>query len=567
MKKKIIERDFSKIQLKFQNQWENRLNKLQDEEGKVILNNAPNRIGKTITTLKFFSNLYYLRGKPKNILYLTDRHNQISEVEKHFDTDFKHLWPLKELCSQKNTPWVKALIDKVPTKILCSKCKIGSKNCGYHLQYNDLEKHPIIACPKEFLNTGIIKNHQWDLIIYDENIDKGDRIEPNIPNLTEEDFKEYNLKTDIFEYYQYIKDIVTEKNFKVYELTKEDIYGIEHLKEYFNKEGKKLVGFFIDNNHYELPENLDNILSFLTGFYETVEWIKLARKHGKRRYFPVNYIKKVLDHRNKGTNVIILNTSIKNEYFKEFFPDVPTETFNIKAYNAFSKILHFNENSKSFSKDALFLTDSNGKILLDKNGIATFGSGQKNPKRKFYGKDILLQIQPAALFVKKRGKSTGIITFKEAVKTFKEMNVDGVKLFDRVSYFGGHQGSNKFDDIDVLWTLGTYNVNPKAVLKSHYMLTAEWLCFEDISWNGSETINGMKFRRSNIASLNKVKLFKSNEEHEQTLFRSGALVKPDKLVISYGFVPRGVEKQLKYQTFNTFPVVTSAIGKFFSEKS
>ena len=60
----------------------------------------------------------------------------------------------------------------------------------------------------------------------------------------------------------------------------------------------------------------------------------------------------------------------------------------------------------------------------------------------------------------------------------------------------------------------------------------------------NQTINGMQINLSDNEKLNYVKSYKLNEEHQQAIFRSGAHIKPGKIVVSFGHVPEGVEEIL-----------------------
>ena len=60
----------------------------------------------------------------------------------------------------------------------------------------------------------------------------------------------------------------------------------------------------------------------------------------------------------------------------------------------------------------------------------------------------------------------------------------------------------------------------------------------------------MHIQLTDNMDFNRIKLYKLNEEHQQAIFRSGAHVHSRKLVVSFGYVPEGVENILTYHTFS-----------------
>lgn len=126
----------------------------------IVLNNAPNRIGKTITTLELLSNRIEQEKEycedPLRAVYLADRHIQISEVENTLHQlgydSFRHIWGIQSLCTRTFDPYYRFLIDHhFPTEIICRGCS-SKKSCEYWLQFN-FEDGEIVGAPKEFLST------------------------------------------------------------------------------------------------------------------------------------------------------------------------------------------------------------------------------------------------------------------------------------------------------------------------------------------------------------------------------------------------------------------------------
>ena len=81
----------------------------------------------------------------------------------------------------------------------------------------------------------------------------------------------------------------------------------------------------------------------------------------------------------------------------------------------------------------------------------------------------------------------------------------------------------------------------------------------------------MRITFSENEQLNKIKTYKLNEEHEQGIYRNGAHVHDDKIIISFGFVPQGVENTLRYSSFKTLRglkiAITKHLIKFKSNKA
>jgi len=61
-----------------------------------------------------------------------------------------------------------------------------------------------VIAPKEFLQTKRV-DETWDAIIFDENIEKGKKIEITYPSIPEEIFIKYHVN---YKFYQEIKNII-----------------------------------------------------------------------------------------------------------------------------------------------------------------------------------------------------------------------------------------------------------------------------------------------------------------------------------------------------------------------
>ena len=174
------------------------------------------------------------------------------------------------------------------------------------------------------------------------------------------------------------------------------------------------------------------------------------------------------------------------------------------------------------------------------------------------GKEILDMVEKTIKFSQNNNLKIGLITYKKLMDDTIN-HFDG-KL-DEISYFGGHQGSKKFDNVDVLIIVGTYHINKSGLYQKHYIVNNEYLADNPAKWGGksNKIINGIQINLSDNEGLNLVKLYKLNEEHQQAIFRSGAHINPGKLVVCFGFVPEGIEQDLTYRKFRN---VNSLLAQF-----
>jgi hypothetical protein len=178
-------------------------------------------------------------------------------------------------------------------------------------------------------------------------------------------------------------------------------------------------------------------------------------------------------------------------------------------------------------------------------------------KMKSYGK----QMAPIANIItdhcKNKNLKVGLITFKGAEKLLKSPDV--------VAHFGDHQGSNKFDDVDVLIIFGTYHIPPTALYLKHYIIHNEFLRDDPVNWTNRRYINGVMINFTDYEKFNDVISYKLNEEHEQAIFRSGALIEDGKVVIVFGYVPKGIENKLDYRKFSSAQGVKVSISRMMQK--
>lgn len=532
----------TQIQEQFKTQWLSLLNEniqVGGKSGKIIINNAPNRIGKTITTLKYFDD------ENAKVLYLADRHNHINEVELTLKTPkFIHWAGIDRLCRYKyEDPDTAFLIDnKVPAGIVCDKCP-WRKGCKYWTQWK-IEDNSIVGTPKELIPTSYVQKEEWDVVIFDEIIDKEMRIKPHIPHLNADIFDYFGIKDLYYSNYIIVEGLKKQQDFKEAKgILQDDAQEIR--KKILPNLAKQIKNSEIDLNHNSSGE----LLKYLAKYSATVEWVKYCAKYGHRTHFFNPYLYKILDLIKKhGSNIILINTSldeqfynlILNNYEKEL-PEPELFSFNIQNKN--NLLLHYKFLKRAFSKNSLFIEDENEKLQAN---------------RETYGIEAYNEAVKIIKFCKKEDLSVGVITANKAMHLFED-------IADEVSYFGGHQGSNQLDNIDVLLIYGTYNVNPQGLYQKYYMVTNELLINNQAKWNNYRYINDYRITFSNNEILNQIKYYKLKEEHGQAIFRNGAHVQDNKIVISFGFVPKEYNDTLTYRKFSNARGAKISISKWLKK--
>ncbi|MCE5213256.1 MAG: hypothetical protein LLF83_00860 [Methanobacterium sp.] len=461
------------------------------------------------------------------VLYLSDRHEQISEIEK--GEKYRHWYGLNKICEQRDDEFIGQLIDmKLPASVVCQYCKKTS--CKYKNQFT-IPKNVIVCAPKEYLPTAYV-DVPWDSVIFDENIDKAKKIEPTHPPIPKETFEKYNVEYG-YEFYQYIGETIKIPP------DKKELPGLRHYGNIFATTIKSVISK-IKAKNVKLckgsPES--NLLIFLNNLSTTIEWISYAVKYGPREHFFKPYLHYAFDLRKKyNSKIIILNTSLEKWVYEDI----------AKQYNhRLPKPIHYRYDL--ITNDSLLLDYQSDKRSCSREGIISktnYGSVLGGS----YGSEILEMVERSISFANNKGLKVGIITFKEIEDYLGQHFKDKVNV---ISHFRGHQGSNKYDDVDLLIIIGTFHTNPKGLFQAHYIITGEYLePDKHINFRHKRTIiKGKQIYESDHQKLHQVKLFKLKEEHEQAIFRSGAHVIPGKIVINFGFVPEGLEKKLNnYKIF------------------
>lgn len=580
---------FKPLRQEFRDLWSEflEINGFYGTRGKIVINTAPNRIGKTVTTLDYLANEIIKKSEQVNIygnynvpkvLYLTDRHKQITEVKKTLKNlghdNFKQIYGMERICSRKHDPTINFLIKShITSTLICQNCYL-KENCLYWTQFH-FQDGEIIGSPKELVATKHLKK-SWNYIVLDEVIDKANKISPTCPEISEQAFNDYDLTDDIYytvytDVHEFIENIdeYSKSQMEIKQQTQMSLnfepYPIRHINETTERYDllkttiekirigalNKLIKIVTDNP-MAISKDSGALISFFTGLNSTMEWLDYCFDNGFRTHFYKPYLHYVLDLKKEySSDIIILNTSLETHIYNSlvsYYPSVTTPLFDpdyiditkpsefgYPVTNKGSMLLHYNMNGQSCSKSAIFETDEKGHIILGKNGI---------PHAKGYGKEIDISANMIAKFCKEKDLKVGLITFKGAEKLLKDYP-------DVVGHFGGHQGSNAFDDVDILIIVGTYHLNPTALYQKHYIIHNEFLKDNPAKWNNRQYINGVMLNFTDNKKLNAVKLYKLNEEHEQAIFRSGALVDEGKIVIVFGYVPKGIENKLDYRTFST----------------
>jgi hypothetical protein len=577
------------LRTQFQTEWEEFLAEhvTTTLKNRIVINTAPNRVGKTITTLKVLNkmNVFGLEDwvekyNPK-ILYLTDRHKQITEVKKTLQEldikNFKQWYGLSHICARRYEKTTGFLIEnRVTSGIICQGCYLKD-HCGYKPQFK-VKPGEIIGSPKEFLPTKHIQKKKWEYVILDEVIDKARKIKPTLPPLSEEDFENYNLTDDTYYLnYEIVKDLIKFYKNKKPSTSKASSWYTdpEEIKErtrnfklcyeqldFLENVGTELQGNALTKLQNQIRKDpnlindtsIINLILFFNNLINTTEWLKYVSKHGYRTHFYKPYLHEVLDliHKTYG-NIILLNTSLETHIYEALTKDIDLNPkaleFSFNVVNKDSLLLHYNYHNRSCAKNALFEVDDNGRIMPNEKGIA---------ETKGYGTDLIEMAKKILKFSNQKGLKTGLITYKPATKLFKDQT-------DVISYFGGHQGSNTFDDVDILIIVGTYNLPANVLYQKHYIIHNEFLQENPAKWNNYQQINGQRITLTDNEKLNSIKLYKLNEEHGQSIYRSGANVNKGKIVISFGYVPQGVENILSYRTFQTERGAKISISKWLKK--
>lgn len=541
-----------------------------------ILNYAPNRVGKTISTLEFhITNINEIKqlyiGKAPRILYLSDRHKQISEVqktllEKYSFSNFNHIWAIEYLCKRKEEDTIKKLIDdNVSAGVICNDCKFKN-SCQYHLQFN-FEDGFIVGSPKEFLISNRIQKKPWNTIIFDELLDVAHKIKPVCPEISEETFDSYGLQRYL-DFYITLNGIL--QDMKQHECTlKFPNSVLDPMKaELDNSKAILKKNSFIDlkrltdlaKEDSELMEGeIKGPITFLNGLTNTLDWFEYSFKYGFRTHFFRPYIHYAMDISKRNNAVLnILNTSLERHIYdslvstyKTKIPEPLEFPFDIKNKN--NLLLHYNQRYRSCPKWTIFemYEDEEGKwrILKDKEGF---------PVTNNYGKEITYMAMSIAAYCRNLGLKIGLITFKDAKNVLRG-------CVDVVDHFGGHQGSNKFDDVDVLIILGTYHRPPAGLYKAHYIINNEFLKDNPAKWINPEFINGVRINFTDNEGFNEVIRYKLNEEQEQAIFRNGSHVEDGKIVIVFGYVPNGIEDKLDYRVIKSAQGAKMSINRWFKK--
>ncbi|MGB9936313.1 MAG: hypothetical protein ACPK7O_01195 [Methanobacterium sp.] len=513
----------------FRDEYSSILSKLN--YGDILVVNLPNRFGKTVTTLKYFNQ------RKCKILYLSDRHDQISEIEN--GKKIRHWYGLSKICEKREDPFIKSLINRgLMANIICKFCNCDKSSCIYKEQF-ELPNDVIVVAPKQFIPTNYVMDKYWDAIIIDENIENSHKIEYTYPLISKGIFNQYSVN---YELYKEIGSVISSpQSANIVQLKEKASNSIEELSRLIRKLKKK-------SNILKATSEESNLIQYLNNINNSIEWVSYARKYGPKEHFYKPYLHYAFDLRKEdNSKIIILNTSVNewiyNKLAEQYEHQLPQSKFYSKELeNKNSLLLKYTYQKRSCSKS---------KITAEEGTL--FGGN--------YGDEILDMLIKAVSFANNKKLKLGIITFKSLKYEIDRVFGDKIHI---LSHFGGHQGSNKFDDVDMLIVIGTYHINPKALYLKYYQITGEHLKDNPAKWNNSKIINGTLISLTDNEELNKLKLYKLNEEQGQAIFRSGAHVKKGKIVIIFGHVPKGIEKSLQYRNFKSKNQLLGFLSKYQS---
>ena len=427
--------------------YEDRLQKL--EYGDVLIVNLPNRFGKTVTALKYYENQLI------NVLYLSDRHEQMNEITK--GEKYRQWYGLSKICEMKDDPFISALINQgFHANVLCRNfCK--KESCAYKKQFK-VPEYIIVAAPKEYLPTTYVQKNRWDVVILDENIEKAKKIQYTYPDIPIDTFEYYGADHDL---YQDIGSFIEGTNNTDINL---DIHDV--LTRAGNISGIINRIKMRDNSFKPTNEEV-NLLNYLNNLNGTIEWIQYSQKYGRLEHYYKPYIHYAYDlQRECQTKMILLNTSYDEWIYKQLMSRYTYETPNPQYFNNIpitnknSILLHYNYHNRSLSKNTI--TNNKGNKFGGK-----------------YGKEIYEMLKRTVSFANKKELKTGVITFNSLKEEVKELFGDNMHI---ISHYGGHQGSNKFDDVDVLILIGAYHLNSNGLYLKHYIINNEYLEYDPAKW-------------------------------------------------------------------------------------
>lgn len=509
-------------------EWESFLSTV--EPGQIVINTLPNRFGKTYSTLE------YAACVPGRYLYLSDRHAQMEEVA---DWDkATHWYGMGVACERKDEPFIAALIKQnLGASIICRYFG-GKSSCKYKKQF-DIPDDVIVVAPKEYFPTIYIQEKSWDYIILDEHLEKARKVTYTYPEISDDVFELYNVDNRL---YDALGKILSGND----EHSKDDLFALEVLSKLAINQVGNVIKTIQEDGEFNPNPAEENLIHYLSKLPETMEWITNCLRYGKLEHYFKPYLHYAFDlQKIYNSKLILLNTSFDPWIYDQISNRYPEELpeplhYNKPIQNKKSILLHYNCNNKSLSKNTI-----------------TSGGGTKFGGK--YGEEIQKMVKNTISYAHKRNLKIGIITYKELKNEIIKLFGDKVGV---ISHFGGHQGSNQFDDVDVLIIIGSYHLNPYGLYQKHYIITNEYLAHNHATWGkNSSIINGMQVNLTDNENLNRVKLYKLNEEHQQAIFRSGANIHPGKLVVSFGYVPDGVDEILDYGKFATNQGLIGHLGR------
>lgn len=504
---------------------------LDEHRGEVILNNSQPRLGKTVSSLE------YCENNNLQFLFITDSHKLIDQVEPYLKKGYVHFKGQLRLCKFKNNKKHNNLIKIGLGQKLCRSCNHKQNDeCDYHNQFIIDNKNPVsILITKKQLPTLLYKSedNNYDFIkfiIFDEKIEDGTRIEPVIPEIEKDTFKKYG----VFDFYPHYEAIYSYKDLKTFKEDNGVKQIIKSLKDSNHTEATEKIYYKLNKDDQLLRQIVEDmelndmavskLLNFFLSFKTTVLWMELCCERGYHPYFPKTYLEFAHELKVKyNATLTVLNASVKPkilEYILKDFVEFRYPTIKNKE-----NILFYYP--RACTKSALFETDAKGYIRTSDEGILL-----KNYEIK-YTVEVFKLIDGIIEYCNNKGHKVGIITYTNAEILYKNR-------CDVVGHFQGVQGSNEFDDVDVLIVVGTFNLPLVALANKTYFITGNYKNLNEIR-KETKRIRGLRTVVFDDEALNEVKEFKKDEEHEQALLRSGAHIGGGKLIFSFGYFPERVE--------------------------
>lgn len=330
------------------------------------------------------------------------------------------------------------ILEKLPKKsFLCPReCGSAMESCAYHSQFNEVKQH-LITVP-EYLNSNNFKN--FDLIILDESIGRGEDLKLDIENLNkffklidEEGYGGHlNFQPDN------ILDILTD----------EEIYDCLH------KEVSEIVNYNLKGKLVDNIEKLESVYS--VNLYQLKLWYHYDRIYNLG--FDMVYFKPyIYDILNKDIPVVISDATFDKSFFNALYQQYCQEhrekDLNIKVY--YSALKSPNTKIIKLYKNNMFYKSGMGIATTKKK--KSYITNKDNPD--------IIKLVKALESISKHYYRCGLITY-DVLNQYIESIIPGFEFLN----IGNTLGLNTFIDKEAVIICGTHLIGDKDLLKEYNKL-------------------------------------------------------------------------------------------------